>query len=95
MDIFEDHQHRLHRCQALEPRGRIERNTLEKYFRAELDHGKSHASHMVINTLYEKAVSGDTTACIWWTNEDSIRLERLHKGHMPMSNLKNNQDLSR
>ena len=54
----------------------IARDTLEKHFRAELDHGKSHANHMVINTLYEKAVGGDTTACIWWTKTQAGWRER-------------------
>jgi hypothetical protein len=45
----------------------IARDTLEKHFRTELDHGKNFANHMVINTLFEKAVNGDTTAGIWWT----------------------------
>jgi hypothetical protein len=41
--------------------------TLGKHFRTELDHGKNYASFRVINALFDKAVNGDTAACIWWT----------------------------
>lgn len=40
--------------------------TLEKYFRDELDHGGDEANAQVANVLFTKALSGDLTACIFW-----------------------------
>lgn len=34
--------------------------------RLALKRGKEHADERVVNALYEKALSGDTTACIFW-----------------------------
>jgi hypothetical protein len=44
----------------------ISLETLGKAFRAELDAGKATATDKVINSLFDKAVNGDTTAAIWW-----------------------------
>ena len=45
----------------------ISLETLGKHFRTELDAGKATATYKVINSLFDKAVNGDTTAAIWWT----------------------------
>ena len=58
-------------CQLIiSPRtnGPISKETLEKHFRAELDRGMALADYAVGNALYERAVGGNVTAQIWWTN---------------------------
>jgi hypothetical protein len=45
----------------------IASDTLAKHFRTELDLGIAKANSDVAGTLYQKAMSGDTTALIWWT----------------------------
>lgn len=45
----------------------IDDKTLRKWYRTELDMGKAKASGQIAKTLYNKAISGDTTALIWWT----------------------------
>ena len=45
----------------------IDDKTLRKYYQTELKIGKAKASSQVARTLYDKALGGDTTACIWWT----------------------------
>lgn len=45
----------------------ISRDTLRKYFAKELVSGKAKANSQVAKTLWKKAMSGDTTAAIWWT----------------------------
>jgi hypothetical protein len=47
--------------------GGISRETLRKYFERELVSGKARANSQVAKTLWQKAMSGDTTAAIWWT----------------------------
>lgn len=44
----------------------IAEKTLRKYFQAELDTGRVKANAKVAMTLYSKALSGDTTAMIFW-----------------------------
>jgi hypothetical protein len=41
--------------------------TLTKYFGNELMTGKAKANSGVGRTLFQKAMSGDTTAAIWWS----------------------------
>ena len=41
--------------------------TLRKHYEKELAVGKATASAQVAKSLYNKAISGDTTAAIWWT----------------------------
>jgi hypothetical protein len=41
--------------------------TLNKYFVKELISGKAKANAAVGKTLHQKAMSGDTTAAIWWS----------------------------
>ena len=45
----------------------IDRDTLAKHFRRELDEGKAAASERIGATLFEKAMAGDTASLIWWT----------------------------
>lgn len=51
---------------ALLVRDSIGTDTLMKYFRTELDKGKAKANLKIGQTLFNKAVSGDTTAMIFW-----------------------------
>ena len=41
--------------------------TLAKHYRDELVIGKAEACSKVAESLFNKAVNGDTTAMIWWT----------------------------
>jgi hypothetical protein len=45
----------------------IDDTTLRKYYRKELDEGKAKAHQGIATTLYDKAMSGDTSAMIWWS----------------------------
>ena len=45
----------------------IDEKTLRKHFRQELDTAATKANAKVAGTLYNKALSGDTTAAIWWS----------------------------
>lgn len=44
----------------------IDEKTLVKHYGHELDTATAHANTQVASTLYEKAIGGDTTACIFW-----------------------------
>jgi len=46
--------------------GGIERNTLTKHFKTELMQGKAKANSKIGNTLFQKAMDGDTSALIFW-----------------------------
>lgn len=48
-------------------RNGIDADTLRKYFSSELVAGKARANSAVGQTLYQKAMSGDTAAMIWWS----------------------------
>ena len=45
----------------------IDDDTLRRHFALELERGAAVADNAVIGALYDKAVRGDTAACIWWT----------------------------
>jgi hypothetical protein len=45
----------------------IDTDTLRKYFHTELQAGKAKANAKIGQTLFQKAVGGDTTAMIWWS----------------------------
>lgn len=45
----------------------VDAKTLRKYYREELDTAATKANAKVAQTLYQKAINGDTTAIIWWT----------------------------
>jgi len=47
--------------------GGISADTLSAYFGDELKSGKAKANAGVGRTLHQKAMSGDTTAAIWWS----------------------------
>jgi hypothetical protein len=44
----------------------IDRKTLRKHFRAELNKGRQDANAMVARSLYDQAIAGNTTAQIFW-----------------------------
>lgn len=52
---------------ALLVRDGIDKGTLLKYFRHELDRGMAAANAKVAETLFQQAVSGNTAALIFWT----------------------------
>ena len=41
-------------------------SSLQKHFKRELETGHVEANFMVANRLFEMALNGDTTACIFW-----------------------------
>lgn len=45
----------------------VDKKTLTKYYREELDLGMAKANARVGKSLFDKATSGDTTAAIWWS----------------------------
>lgn len=45
----------------------IHRDTVCKYFEKELERGKAKANLKIGQTLFQRAVNGDTTAAIWWS----------------------------
>lgn len=47
-------------------RGGIDTDTLHKYFKQECIEGKAKANAKVGQTLFQKVMSGDTTAAIFW-----------------------------
>lgn len=53
--------------QCLVIRNGIDDKTLRKHFRRELDTAATKANAQVAETLFNKAMGGDTTALIWWT----------------------------
>ena len=59
----------------------IDDKTLRKYYQTELKIGKAKASSQVAKTLYDKALSGDTTACIWWTKAQMGWCEKIKTEH--------------
>ena len=52
---------------AILVRDGIDADTLRKHFATELIAGKAKANGQVGKTLFQKVMSGDTTAAIWWT----------------------------
>lgn len=58
----------------------IDDKTLRKHYRKQLDMGMAKANAKVVESLYGKATTGDTTAQIWWTKtrlgwKDTSRVE--------------------
>jgi len=41
-------------------------SSLQKYFKKELETGHTEANFLVANTLFQMAINGNTTACIFW-----------------------------
>lgn len=52
---------------AILVRDGIDADTLRKHFATELIAGKAKANGQVGKTLFQKVMSGDTAAAIWWT----------------------------
>jgi hypothetical protein len=57
-------------------RGAISVVTLTKYFRSELDSGVVKANAKIAKTLFETAMTGNVTACIWWEKTRSGMSEK-------------------
>lgn len=58
----------------------IDVKTLTKHYATELEAGKAKANSQVTKNLFQKCMSGDTTAQIWWTKtqlgwKDTSRVE--------------------
>ena len=67
----------------------ISEPTLLKYFEAELNEGKVKANVKVAQTLYKKAIGGDTTSMIFWLKaqagwKDTQRVELTGKDGGPV-----------
>jgi hypothetical protein len=45
----------------------IDEDTLNKHFKKELAQGKAKTNSKIGQTLYNKAIEGDTSALIWWS----------------------------
>src|SRR5262252_8478613 len=54
----------------------IDDDTLRRHFALELERGAAVADNAVIGALYDKAVGGDTAACIWWRAHHDSQLAR-------------------
>tara|TARA_R110000796_G_scaffold163505_3_gene280443 strand:- start:6191 stop:6547 length:357 start_codon:yes stop_codon:yes gene_type:complete len=52
---------------ALVIRDGIDKKTLRKHFRSELDTAMIKANAKVGGSLFNKAISGDTASAIWWS----------------------------
>jgi hypothetical protein len=59
----------------------IDEKTLRKHFRRELDTSATKANAKVAQTLFGKAMGGDTTALIWWTKTRMKWSERQEVEH--------------
>lgn len=58
----------------------IDVKTLTKHYAKQLEEGKAKANSQVTKNLFQKCMSGDTTAQIWWTKtqlgwKDTSRVE--------------------
>jgi len=45
----------------------VDDKTLRKHYRTELNAGKAKANSNIAQTLYNKAMAGDTASLIWWS----------------------------
>ena len=59
-------------------RGGISIDTLRSHFSSELISGKAKANAQVGKGVFQKAMSGDTTAMIWWT-KTQMRWAETHR----------------
>ena len=62
----------------------IDRNTLMKYYREELDTAKAKANAKVAESLYKKALANDSgavTAAIFWLKTRAGWKETVHNEH--------------
>jgi hypothetical protein len=65
----------VHQIAAL-IQGGISLETLYEHFREEMVSGKGKANSQVAQTLFKKAMSGDTAAAIWWSKSQMRWSER-------------------
>jgi hypothetical protein len=54
-------------CEQVSHRLKIDKKTLYKYFRKEIEESRIDADTSVAGRLYKKCMEGDVTALIWWT----------------------------
>ena len=62
-------------------RGGISIDTLYKYFGDEMTAGKAKANAKVGQTLFQKAMAGDTAAAIWWSKARMRWKEKVEHEH--------------
>lgn len=76
----------------------ISERTLRKYFAKELDQGELKANVKVAQTLFKKAISGDTTSMIFWLKtrarwrESPQSIELTGKNGAPIQNANLSKD---
>jgi hypothetical protein len=75
----------------------ISEPTMRKNFAVELDTGKLKANVKVAQTLYKKAIGGDTTSIIFWLKfqagwKDTQRVELTGNGGGPIQSVNMTQD---
>lgn len=75
----------------------ISEPTMRKSFAVELDTGKLKANVKVAQTLYKKAIAGDTTSIIFWLKsqagwKDTQRVELTGNGGGPIQSVNMTQD---
>jgi hypothetical protein len=56
----------------------IDANTLSKHFKKEIIQGKARANSQVAETLFQKAIRGDTASCIFWAKTQMRWKEVIH-----------------
>ena len=61
--------------------GGISVDTLYKYFDVELVNGKAKANAKIGQTLFQRAMGGDTAAMIWWSKSQMRWKERVELEH--------------
>ena len=71
----------------------IDDKTLRKHYGQEIKTAKAEANAKVGQTLFNKAVNGDTTAAIWWSKsqmgwKDASRVEITGEDGAPLINIK-------
>lgn len=66
---------------AILVRGGIGLETLYKYFSEEMTSGKAKANAKVGQTLFQKAMAGDTAAAIWWSKSQMRWKEKVEHEH--------------
>jgi hypothetical protein len=65
----------VHQIAAL-IQGGISLETLYEHFREEMVSGKAKANSQIAQTLFKKAMAGDTAAAIWWSKSQLRWTER-------------------
>jgi hypothetical protein len=74
---------------AILVRDGIHIDTLRSHFADELIAGKAKANSQVGQTLFQKAIGGDTTAMIWWSKTQmrwsEVQVHEVHQKPFPTS----------